>query len=159
MFIAHIPVGLALARVIGRKPLTLPIAGVAMLGAIFPDLDLIRFYIFDHHQRHHHDYWTHIPLVWAGLMVAWFVLMKLIKRRFGVLPLVFFASVFSHLILDSLAGEIEWLWPVLDQGFHLVTVPTIHSKWYVSFLVHWTFAVEILLSLMALRIALKDKKT
>ena len=89
MFIAHIPVGLALARRITRQPLTGVLIGVASLGAIFPDLDLIRFYIFDNHQRHHHDYWTHIPSVWVGIMTAWYVLRRLLGRSFGLMPAVF----------------------------------------------------------------------
>ena len=71
MFIAHIPVALALGRLISRRPLTWSVLGVAALGAIFPDLDLIRFYLLDNHQRHHHDYWTHIPAIWVLISLGW----------------------------------------------------------------------------------------
>jgi len=153
MFLAHIPIGLALGRLISKRQLTLPVIAISMLGAILPDLDLIRFYIFDNHQRHHHDYWTHIPAIWGSIVFGWFLLAKLLKRPFGVLPLVFFAAVFSHLILDTMAGAIEWLWPFSDEGFSLVTVPATHSKWYLSFLTHWTFAAEIIVSILSLCVA------
>ncbi|MDA8708179.1 metal-dependent hydrolase [Hellea sp.] len=157
MFVAHVPVGLALARIIMRQTLSVKIMAVAALGTICPDLDLIRFYIFDNHQRHHHDYWTHIPAVWALIILGWFALCKFIKRPFGILPTVFFAAALSHLVLDSVAGEIQWLWPFSDKGFHLVTVPATQAKWYLSFLTHWTFGVETLLSAMALFVAFRRK--
>jgi len=153
MFIAHIPIGVALARIITKRRLTLPVIAVATFGAIFPDLDLIRFYLFDSHQRHHHDYWTHIPMVWGLIILGWFGLTKILKRPFGVLPLVFFVAVFSHLVLDTMAGAIEWLWPFSDTGFYLVTVPATQSKWYLSFLTHWTFAVEVFISIFSLCVA------
>lgn len=155
MFIAHIPTGLGLARIISGRPLDLSIAVVAIIGAIFPDFDLIRFYLFDNHQRHHHDYWTHIPGIWLLIIFSWGLICRLVERPFGVLPTVFFAAVFSHLVLDTMAGEIEWLWPFFDKGFHLLTVPASHAKWYLSFLMHWTFLVEIFISLAALCVALR----
>ena len=154
MFIAHIPVGLAIGRLVSQRPLKISVTLAAITGAIFPDLDLIRFYFFDNHQRHHHDYWTHIPAVWVCLMMGWGVVMKLSKKSFGTLPLVFFIAVLSHLILDTMAGAIEWFWPFSDKGFHFVTVPASHSKWYLSFLTHWTFTVEVFVSLLALGVAL-----
>lgn len=153
MFIAHIPVSLALARIVSRRPLGLSIIAVASFGAIFPDLDLIRFYLFDNHQRHHHDYWTHIPAIWVMIILGYSVMCKFLKRPFGMLPLVFFTAVFSHLVLDTMAGAIKWLWPFSDKGFYLVTVPATHSKWYLSFLTHWTFAVEVIISILSLCVA------
>ena len=153
MFIAHIPLGLALGRLIANRRLTLSIIAVATIGAIFPDFDLIRFYLFDNGQRHHHDYWTHIPGVLGLIILGWFGLAKLLTRPFGKLPLIFFAAVLSHLVLDTMAGAIEWGWPFSDRGFYLVTVPATHTKWYLSFLTHWTFALEITISLLALCVA------
>ena len=153
MFIAHIPIGLALARLITKRLLTFPVIAIATFGAIFPDLDLIRFYFFDNHERHHHDYWSHMPAVWVLIMLGWLCLAKLFKRPFGKLPLTFFVAVLSHLILDTMAGAIEWLWPFSDKGFHLVTVPATHVKWYLSFLTHWTFALEVFISILALCVA------
>lgn len=158
MFIAHIPVGLALARRITRQPLTGGLIGVASLGAIFPDLDLIRFYIFDNHQRHHHDYWTHIPSVWVGILTAWYVLRRLLGRSFGLMPAVFFGGVMSHLVLDTMAGKIEWLWPISNQGINLVSVPATHSSWIFSFIMHWTFVVELWVSIFCLWVAFRGTR-
>ena len=155
MFIAHIPVSLALARLVVRRPLGLPIISVAAFGAIFPDLDLIRFYFFDSHQRHHHDYWTHIPAIWFTIIFVWGMISKWLARPFGILPFVFFAAVITHLTLDTVAGAIEWLWPFSDKGFYLVIVPATHAKWYLSFLTHWTFALEFFISLLSLSMAFK----
>ena len=64
-----------------------------------------------------------------------------------------FTAVMSHLILDSVAGDIRWLWPFSDEGFQLVTVPTTHTKWYMSFFHHWTFKLEICISILGLLVA------
>lgn len=158
MFIAHIPVGVALARLITRRRLTLAVIVTAAVGAVFPDFDLIRFYVWDNHQRHHHDYWTHIPAVWALIMYCWHGFCKMLRRHFGQLSAVFFAAVFSHMILDTMAGEIEWLWPFSDVGFNLVTVPATHAQWYLSFLTHWTFMFELIISVCAISVAFKMRR-
>lgn len=154
MFIAHVPAALALGRLMTRRRLTLPVIVTAALGAVFPDFDLIRFYLFDNHQRHHHEYWTHIPAIWGMIALAWWALTKGLKRPFGTLPLVFLLAVISHLLLDTMAGEIEWGWPFSNRGFNLVTVPATQAKWYMSFVMHWTFAIEISISIAALAVAM-----
>jgi len=157
MFIAHIPIGLMLARCVTQRSLTTPVIFAAVIGAVAPDLDLIRFYLIDNHQRHHHDYWTHIPAIWGLIVLAWFAVSKVLQRGFGLLAAGFFIAVFSHLLLDTVAGEIEWMWPFMDRGFHLVTVPASHGNWYLSFLTHWTFGVEIGLSIFAGYYAFRSK--
>lgn len=150
MFIAHIPVGLCIARAVTRQPLTWRTALTAGLGAIFPDLDLLRFYLIDNGQVHHHSYWTHLPAYWGAFIILLMLGAKLFKKRIPKECAVFVLAVVSHLLLDSVAGDIRWLWPFSDNGFKLVTVPVSHGKWYLSFLHHWTFKFEILISLLAL---------
>lgn len=154
MFIAHIPAALALGRLLTRKRLTWSVIGAAALGAVFPDFDLIRFYVFDNHQRHHHDYWTHIPAIWGMIALGWYGLTKVLKCPFGTLPLIFIFAVFSHLLLDTMAGEIEWAWPFSNRGFNLITVHATQAKWYLSFLMHWSFALEVFISIAALAMAM-----
>ena len=153
MFIAHIPIGLCLARLVTKRKLTAPIITIAAFGAIFPDLDLLRFYALDNQQIHHHAYWTHLPVYWIGIIAIIFIGLKLLRRRLPMYLTVFFTAVMSHLILDSVAGDIRWLWPFTDEGFQLVTVPTTHTKWYMSFFHHWTFKLEICISILGLLVA------
>ena len=46
-------------------------------------------------------------------------------------------------MLDSVAGSVRWLAPFSDRETTLVEVPATHALWIVSFVTHWTFAVEI----------------
>jgi inner membrane protein len=62
---------------------------------------------------------------------------------------VFLLAVWGHLLLDSVASDIWWLWPWLDSPFSLVVIPAIHTPWWLNFLLHWTFAVELGFVLLA----------
>ena len=146
MFIAHLPAGYLTARLFARLRGTtarpaLVVAG--LVGGIFPDIDLLYATLFDHWQVHHHRYWTHLPLVWLGISAV----ALLLFRRPGTARqavTVFLLAVWGHLLLDSVAGDIWWLWPWLDLPFSLVTIPAIHSPWYLNYLLHWTFALELI---------------
>jgi len=153
MFIAHIPVGLCLARLLTKRRLSFSTIAIASFGAIFPDLDLFRFYVIDGQHVHHHSYWTHLPVYWAGFIIVSILLFKICARPYPVRLTVFFAAAMSHLCLDSVSGDIRWLWPLSTEGFQFVSVPATHSKWYMSFLYHWTFKLEILISFLALCVA------
>jgi len=50
-----------------------------------------------------------------------------------------------HLILDTIAGGIRWLWPFSEGEFTLVSVPARFSPWYLNYVFHWTFALELIL--------------
>jgi len=53
--------------------------------------------------------------------------------------------------LDSIAGSIAWGWPLSAAAYPLVVVHPTHGHWILSFLNHWTFKVEIALTLIAWR--------
>lgn len=145
MFIAHLPAGYLTARLVARlsdttvTP-TLIVAGLA--GGIFPDVDLLYATLIDHWQVHHHRYWTHLPLIWLAVSAA----APLLFRRSGAARqavTVFLLAVWSHLLLDSIAGDIWWLWPWFDTPYSMIVIPAIHSPWWLNFLLHWTFVVEL----------------
>ena len=149
MFIAHIPASYLLAKVTAKKHLSLPSLAALSLGSIFPDIDLLRFYLLDNHQIHHHHYWTHRPFVWACIVLAFTLMAKLAKRKLPAPLWLFFMSVFLHLALDTIVGDIGWSWPIYDRSWTLVTIQDTHTIWILNFFLHWTFAVEIVICLMA----------
>ena len=64
MLTAHLPSGYILARNLPRDiPLLMP---VALLGAVFPAVDMIWFHLIDTGAVHHHRYWVHIPAFWLA---------------------------------------------------------------------------------------------
>lgn len=146
MLTAHLPSGYVLGRLLPKSiPYVLP---VALVGSVFPDLDMIWFHLIDDRAFHHHKYWVHIPAFWAAVAV---VALPLAKWR-GFLPtaLVFFAAIFMHLVLDTVGGGIMWGAPFSNHLFELVTVPARYGHWVTNFLLHWTILAELVIWVAAL---------
>ncbi len=145
MFIGHLPGGYLAARALwGRNQRTLIIA--TMVGAVLPDIDMLWFHLVDQGAVHHHTYFTHRPALWACIALLGLLLRKNIVLALGLGGLV-------HMLLDSIVGAIAWGWPFTDAANPLVTVPATHKNWIMSFLTHWTFLVEIGLTLVAIGLA------
>jgi len=153
MFIAHLPAGYLAARLLARctgikATPTLVLAGMA--GGVFPDMDLLYGAWVDGGRVHHHLYWPHLPLVWASAGVLFLLARRRLGDACGRLCGVFMLGVWSHLLLDSVAGDIWWLWPWLDTPFSLINIPAIHTPWWLNYLLHWSFAVELAIVALAL---------
>lgn len=156
MILAHLPSGYVLARLAGQ-PRGLPMAA-ALLGAVFPDLDLIWFYLIDDRAFHHHRYWVHAPGFWLILGAVALPLIRRFAPRFLLPAVMFLAAVFLHIVLDTLAGSVMWLWPFSDRLYTLVEVPPTRSHWILSFLTHWTVLAELALILWAAVLFLRRPK-
>ena len=153
MFIAHLPAGYLVTRCLApalRKyqPDYRQLMGWGLLGAIIPDVDLLYFFLIDHQQHHHHMYFPHLPIVWLvllGLSLLWFRY----DRRRGSLALIFSINGFIHLLLDSVVGDIWWLAPFIDKPYALFHIEALHQPWWLNFLLHWSFLLELSISLAA----------
>jgi len=139
MLTAHLPSGYVLGRLLPRGiPYLMP---AALIGSVFPDLDMIWFHLIDDRAFHHHRYWVHIPAFWAAvalvaLPLAWWL---------GWLrtAAVFFTAILMHLTLDTIGGGIMWGAPFSDRLHELVTVPARNGHWVTNFVLHWTFLAEL----------------
>lgn len=158
MFVAHLPAGYILTR---RLIDGAPKVGVSrrcllalgLLSAILPDFDLLYFYLIDHRQTLHHLYWTHLPLFWLGPAVASFIFCAWAgNRRFTLAAIVFYANIFLHLLLDTVVGNIFWLYPFLAESFSLFEVPPRHAWWVWNYILHWSFGLELLFCAWALTV-------
>jgi inner membrane protein len=49
------------------------------------------------------------------------------------------------MVLDSIVGDIAWLAPFSDERFALFEVPAIFKPWWLNFVLHWSFALELVL--------------
>ena len=56
---------------------------------------------------------------------------------------MFFAALLLHMVLDSIGGGILWGAPFSDHLYALVEVPASQPHWALSFLLHWTFLLEL----------------
>ncbi len=148
MFIGHLPGAYLIFR--ATTPNLGKLAfGAAMLGAVAPDIDMLWFYLVDNRGHHHHSYLTHRPIIWAGFLLCG-ALLRIWATRAGTALAFFGAGGLVHMVLDSITGEVAWLWPFSSVTHPLVAVQATHSHWILSFLNHWTFKVEIVITVIAL---------
>ena len=162
MIIGHLPAGYIASTFLSSK---LTVIGVArkwlmwagMFGAIAPDLDMLYFHLVDQRQHHHHTYWTHYPVVWGAALIASMAWLGWAKRSHpAAIAVMFSLNGFIHLLLDTIVGDIWWLAPFVDQRFSLFTVPALYQPWWLNFVLHWSFALE--LGLLAWAIYLRRVK-
>jgi inner membrane protein len=162
MIIGHAPSGYIIASLLLRKfsersisPTLFFVAGV--IGALAPDLDMLYFHLVDHRQHHHHTYFPHFPLLWLSLLsvsVAWLRLNK--ESKCAALAFVFCLGGFFHMVLDTIVGDIWWFAPFLDRPFAMFTVPALYKPWWLNFILHWSFALELSLWVWAFLIYRKN---
>lgn len=136
MIIAHFPAGYLLSRGLQGVGVDKAVGLGVLIGAVLPDLDMLRFWLIDGGAVHHHTYITHRPIFWVGIMLIGFVLGRRILTGIGI-------GAVLHVMLDSIVGAIAWAWPLSDAAHPLVVVPAVHDNWVLSFVLHWTFLVEI----------------
>ncbi|QLQ01947.1 MAG: metal-dependent hydrolase [Thiobacillus sp.] len=152
MFIAHLPAGYLAARLVALRVghgATPRLVLTGMAGGVFPDIDLLYGALMDGGRIHHHLYWPHLPLVWASAGLLLLLARRRLDNAWWRLCGVFMLGAWSHLLLDSVAGDIWWLWPWLDTPFSLVNIPAIHARWWLNYLLHWSFAVELAIVALA----------
>jgi inner membrane protein len=154
MFIAHIPAGYlitsAIQRKTGRRVLSLLLTG--MLASTFPDIDLFYNWFYEGQHIHHHLYMTHWPMFWlffsAGMWAT--LLVTGHGKHYGIYALVWFVNVWAHMAMDSVASTIYWLEPFSHMAVNLVQIPRRYEVyWQLNFFVHWTFLIEILITVTA----------
>lgn len=156
MFIAHMPSGYIFTTLLVERIRHLPACSSAVIaggivGALAPDFDMAYFYLVDHRQTHHHKYVTHWPMLWLSLVLAAAVWLRLSKSPKGTfIALVFSLAGTLHIVLDSLVGDIWWFLPFVDRPFSLFTVPAVFKPWWLNFILHWSFAVELAICIWAL---------
>ena len=139
MFIAHLPAGYILSRVhpaLRRNRLWI------MLGATVPDADLLVAIFVHHGTVHHHSYLSHRPAFWLALCLLGLLLGR---YRFAKPLAALGLGGLLHVSLDSVAGAIAWGWPLSAHVVPLVVVPATQDWWVMSFVLHWTFVVEVLI--------------
>lgn len=155
MITAHLPSGYLLYRATGRSERL--ILGACLLGAVFPDFDLIWFYLIDDRAIHHHRNWVHAPGFWAIAALASTPLLWQLSPPLKQAGLWFFAAWFVHVCLDSIVGSVMWLWPFSDRFFQLAVVQPTHSHFVLSFMAHWSFLLEVGVWLAALALLLQRR--
>ena len=147
MLIAHIPAGYILGRT-ARAERRVMLA--VLLASVLPDFDMVWFHLVDAGRVHHHRYWTHAPGFWALIAAIALLAAARWKPQWLWPATLCFFAIFLHLVMDTLVGDIMWLWPFSARFFHIATVPATYSNWVMSFVLHWSFLAELLICALAL---------
>ncbi len=160
MFIGHLPAGYILTDALQKKFNLKKYLWIGLIGSIFPDIDILYFYLIDNRQNLHHSYWTHLPFDWLIISAIAMLAIWLLKRKaYLVAALIFFSNVFLHLLLDTIVGKIEWLYPLTTASYALFEVPATHNFWVYNFLLHWTFLFEIGAILWAVWVFVRNRNS
>lgn len=112
---------------------------------------MLYFYFVDHRQHHHHTYVTHFPVVWIFLLLVaamWLHASK--SKAMAALAVVFSLNGVIHMVLDTVVGDIWWFAPIVDKPLAFFTVHPVHQPWWLNFILHWSFALEVGILLWAL---------
>ncbi|MDD2785496.1 MAG: metal-dependent hydrolase [Patescibacteria group bacterium] len=159
MFIAHLPAGYILTTTLQKKLKTNKYLLLGLIASILPDVDLFYFFLVDNRQYLHHGYWSHIPFYWLLIAVVTLIVAWLAKKKeYMFASVIFFSNIFLHLILDTIVGRIEWLYPFTNKAFYLFSVPNVYGFWVYNFAFHWTFLFEVGLIAWAGYILFKERE-
>ena len=149
MIIGHAPAAYIAAAILHSKLVAARLPAktficAGLLGGVAPDLDMLYFHLIDQRQHHHHTYFSHWPIAWIGTLILSLILYRQSDRsKAALLASAFCAAGVLHLILDSIVGDIWWFAPLVDQPYALFSVPARFSPWWLNFLLHWSFALEL----------------
>lgn len=152
MFIAHLPAGYLVADAFlrGRRVSEAArrrLLAAGLLASVAPDFDLLYFYLLSDRRRDHHEFLPHLPLAWVPVLAAAAVVLAATRAgRTAWLGLTIIAlNLLGHLVLDTTAGGIQWLWPFSRAEFVVAHVEARFQPWFLNFILHWTFALELLI--------------
>lgn len=153
MLTAHAPAGyIAASLLIRLKPPHLPAwqwSLIGIIGGLLPDVDMLWFYFIDHGHVHHHRYPTHWPVLWLTLLLITICYHHYRRNTAAAILLLTAVNGCVHICLDSIVGDIYWLLPWHDSAYSLFTVTARFQPWWLNFILHWTFLLELGLWLWA----------
>lgn len=128
-----------------------------MFCAVLPDFDLLYFYTIDNRQHAHHEYWTHMPFFWMMVSAGLYSIGRwVLRKNLGVYSIILLANTCLHLILDTFAGGIYWLYPFSDAYVLLIPITPRYDWWVWNFILHWIFIMELFIVTMAVIIFRRD---
>lgn len=143
MITAHLPSGYVLSSAARWRG---PVMGAAIVGAIFPDLDLFVFYFIDDRAVHHHRYWVHAPAFAAACSALLYAIAATARPQLRHMALAFGTAWMMHLALDTIAGDIMWAWPFSTEGYALLTIPgRPNTHFIIAYLTHWSIVFEVMI--------------
>ena len=165
MFIAHLPSGYILSKLLEKKFKHNLLSKkvffiVVMMGAVFPDIDLFYFYLFDNRSVHHHKYFLHWFSFWIPIfLISYFCFKRSVyASQFALMTMLFSGAALLHICLDTFVGDVWLFAPFIDRAYVFFEVTSRYQPWWLNFILHWSFVVELLIGLIAIWMYWKDRE-
>lgn len=161
MLIAHASAGYIVTKSFNKiKKDNISYLKYGLIFSILPDLDLLYFYLIDNKNTLHHFYFPHIPafLLLGCLLIPVLKQLKITSKIINIYSL-FLINWFVHLVLDTITGGINWLFPFSERLFFLIQIPAKYPHWILSFIFHWSFLIEIGIIIWSIILFLKGNRT
>lgn len=116
-----------------------------MIGAVFPDIDLFYFYLFDNRSVHHHKYFLHWFSFWIPIFLMSYFYFKFSQytSRLALIVLLFSSAALLHISLDTFVGDVWLFAPFIDKPYVFFEVTNRYQPWWLNFIFHWSFGMEI----------------
>ena len=93
------------------------------------------FYFVGHRQYHHHVYVPHWPIVWLSISVLALVWYGIEQSKAAACTVLLGLTGISHMVLDSVVGDIGWLKPWHDSLYTMFEVSNRYSPWQLNFII------------------------
>jgi len=130
----------------------------SLVFSVLPDLGLIYFYFFNS-TISHRQFFPHLPIVMLATLIITIPLYRLkFFEKMRVYYVIFFVNWFVHLVIDTFTERIHWLYPFRDEGIMLIEIPARYSHWIISFVLHWSFLLELAIIAVALALLFRTMK-
>lgn len=113
------------------------------IGSLLPDVDLLWWYFISKGATPHHLFLPHVPSFWLAVLLIGFLVISRAYQAWLIAFYSFIAAIFIHLVLDTHAGGIAWLYPLDNEMFYFFPVPNIYGNFVISAVLHWTFLLEV----------------
>lgn len=128
---------------------------LAMIGGIFPDIDLFYYYLSSA-TFSHHEVFTHSVLFYSIVCGLIYFFGYWRKNKFlQTAASLFFLGIISHFLADSLGAGVVWLWPFSKTLYGLDSLNWYrHSYLGKNFFVI-NYGLEFLLFIIVLLLAIK----
>jgi inner membrane protein len=159
MIFSHAPGGFIAAfitrrwwsRFLSKRQITI-LYIISMIVAIFPDIDIIYYYLINATTRHRqhitHSLFLYLFIWLLFYLVGFFKKSRILKS----VGFILFIGGFSHLVLDSTTTGVPWLYPFSSRTWGLLLLPWFNFNFVYEHLFLFTLSVEILIFLLALNI-------
>jgi len=128
---------------------------LAIVGGIFPDVDLIYYYLSSA-TFSHHEVFTHSVLFYLIICGIVYFFGYLKKNNFlRIAAILFFLGVISHFLADSLGAGIVWLWPFSKTLFGLDSLDWYRGSYLGKNFFVINYGLELLMFILVLLLAIK----